>query len=170
LVDVLAECSAYLDDWGGHKMAVGVALKPENIDIFRDVFNRVILRICREIRISEEEIAIAYVLDKDDIDEFFVKELEDYLHPYGQQNEEPVFCLRNIRFTNTTEFFGIDRKHVRFWIERKDRTWLSGIAWDMASHFPERNRDIDILICIAFDFWNNERFLLLRLIDWRYSP
>ncbi|MDR2371985.1 MAG: single-stranded-DNA-specific exonuclease RecJ [Puniceicoccales bacterium] len=169
LFDVLAECSAYLEDWGGHKMAVGVALKPGDIDIFRNTFNRVILQLCSEIRTGDEEIEIAYVLDRDDIDEFFVNELEDYLHPYGQQNEEPIFCLKNIRFTDTTEFFGIDRKHVRFWIERKDRPWLSGIGWDMASHFPERNRDVDILVCIAFDFWNNERFLLLRLVDWRYS-
>ncbi|MDR0740520.1 MAG: single-stranded-DNA-specific exonuclease RecJ [Puniceicoccales bacterium] len=169
LFDVLAECSAYLEDWGGHKMAVGVALKPGDIDIFRNTFNRVILQLCSGIRTADEEIEIAYVLDRDDIDEFFVNELEDYLHPYGQQNEEPIFCLRNIRFTNTTEFFGIDRKHVRFWIERKGRPWLSGIGWDMASHFPERNRDVDILVCITFDFWNNERFLLLRLVDWRYS-
>jgi hypothetical protein len=67
------------------------------------------------------------------------------------------------------EFFGADRKHFRFWIERKNRPWLSGIAWDMASLLPERGRDIDILTCIAFDFWSGERFILLRLIDWHYS-
>jgi single-stranded-DNA-specific exonuclease len=168
LVDVLAECSAYTKDWGGHKMAVGVTLRPENIDIFRDAFNQAILRF--GVEVSEGEIEVAYVLDKDDIDEPFVKELENYLQPYGQKNEEPIFCLRNIRFTNTTEFFGVDRRHFRFWLERRNKPWLSGIAWDMASHFPECNRDIDILVCVAFDFWNGERFLLLRLIDWRYSP
>jgi single-stranded-DNA-specific exonuclease len=158
-----------MEDWGGHKMAIGVALKPENVEAFRDAFNRTIPRFRNSIQTSEEEIEIAYVLDRDDIDESFVRELENYLQPYGQQNEEPIFCLRNIRFTSTTEFFGVDRKHFRFWIERRNKPWLSGIAWDMASHFPDRNRDIDILVCISIDFWNNERFLLLRLIDWRYS-
>ncbi|MDR2628862.1 MAG: single-stranded-DNA-specific exonuclease RecJ [Puniceicoccales bacterium] len=170
LVDIMMECTTHIEDWGGHKMAVGVVLKPENVDAFRDAFNRAKLRIRNETQILEEEIEVAYVLDKDDIDEFFVRELENYLQPYGQKNEEPIFCIRNVRFTNTTEFFGVDRKHFRFWIKRRNKPWLAGIAWDMASCFPERNRDIDILVCIAFDFWNNERFLLLRLIDWRYSP
>jgi single-stranded-DNA-specific exonuclease len=169
LVDILAECSAYTENWGGHKMAVGVVLKSENVDAFRNAFNQAILRLRKGVQVSEEEIEIAYVLDKNDIDESFVKELENYLQPYGQQNEEPIFCIKNIRFISTTEFFGVDKKHFRFWIERKNRPSLSGIAWNMASRFPDRNRDIDILVKIAFDLWNNERFILLNLIDWHYS-
>jgi single-stranded-DNA-specific exonuclease len=169
LVDVLTQCTMHTENWGGHKMAIGVALKPENVNIFRSAFNHAISQINNETQVFEEEIEIAHILDKNDIDESFVRELENYLQPYGQQNEEPIFCIRNVRFTKNTEFFGINRKHFRFWIERKDKPWLCGIAWDMASYFPEYDRDIDILVCIAFDFWNNERFLLLRLIDWRYS-
>ncbi|MDR1366636.1 MAG: single-stranded-DNA-specific exonuclease RecJ [Puniceicoccales bacterium] len=169
LVDILTECAIHTEDWGGHKMAVGIALKPKNVNIFRNAFNRAILQLHNETQVFEEEIEVAYIVGKNDIDESFTKELENYLQPYGQQNEEPIFCIRNVRFTDNTEFFGIDRKHFRFWIERKDKPWLCGIAWDMASHFPEHNRDIDVLVCIAFDFWNNERFLLLRLIDWHYS-
>ncbi|MDR1591223.1 MAG: single-stranded-DNA-specific exonuclease RecJ [Puniceicoccales bacterium] len=169
LVDILGECATHMKDWGGHKMAVGVALKPENVDTFRDAFNQAILRFRETVQVAEEEIEIVYVLNKDDIDDFFAKELENYLQPYGQQNEEPIFCIRNVRFASSAEFFGVDKKHFRFWIERKNKPWLSGIAWDMASHFPDRNRDIDILICISIDFWNGGRFLLLRLIDWRYS-
>jgi hypothetical protein len=60
--------------------------------------------------------------------------------------------------TNTAELLGITRKHVRFWIERKGKAWLSGIGRDVASLFPQQNRDIDILACIFFDFWNNKPF------------
>jgi single-stranded-DNA-specific exonuclease len=169
LVNILAECSAHAEDWGGHKMAVGVSLKPENVDIFRQAFNRAILRVRDETQVFGEEVEVACVLNKNDIDEFFVQELEKHLQPYGQQNAEPIFCIKSVCFTNTTEFFGIDRKHFRFWIERRNKPWLPGIAWNMASHFPERHRNIDILVCVAFDFWNNERFIVLRLIDWRYS-
>jgi single-stranded-DNA-specific exonuclease len=168
LVDILTECSAHLEDWGGHKMAVGISLKPENVDAFRAAFNQAIVKLREKTRISAEEIEVAYTLNRDDIDEYFVEELENNLQPYGQENEEPIFCIKNIRFLNCTEFFGSEKQHFRFWIERKNMPWLSVIAWNMASSVPEKNRDIDILVKIGFDNWNNENFILLRLVDWHY--
>jgi hypothetical protein len=48
--------------------------------------------------------------------------------------------------------------------------WLTGIAWEMASRIPEQNRSVDILVTVGYDTWNNENFILLKLVDWKYSP
>jgi single-stranded-DNA-specific exonuclease len=169
LVDILGECSSYMEAWGGHKMAVGVSLKPENVDAFRQAFNQAIVRLRKEGHRTAEEIEIAYTLDKNEINEQLAQDLERYIQPYGQENEEPIFCIRNVYFPNCTEFFGAEKQHFRFWIDRKKMPWLSGIAWNMASRFPGKNRAIDVLVKITFDAWNNEKFLLLQLVDWRYS-
>ncbi|MDE6576201.1 MAG: single-stranded-DNA-specific exonuclease RecJ [Opitutales bacterium] len=168
LVEILSECREYVAAWGGHKMAVGISLEPEQVEIFRQKFNEAIAKRKTE-GTRGETIEVAGTLQKNEIDDALAYELETFLQPYGQQNEEPIFCIKRVRFLNCTEFFGAEKKHFRFWIESSPHVWLSGIAWDMASRFPEKNRDIDILVKIAYDTWNNEKFLLMRLVDWRYS-
>jgi single-stranded-DNA-specific exonuclease len=170
LLHILDSCSDLLVDFGGHKMAAGVSLKAENIDLLRERFNQSILNMRKNGDISgEEEIEVAYTIGTGDVNDALVRELENYLQPYGQENAEPIFCIRKVRFSNCVEFFGDKQKHFRFWIERENRPWLAGIAWDMALRFPERNRDLDILVKISFDSWSNENFLMMRLEDWRYS-
>ena len=168
LVDVVSECQNKVVAWGGHRMAVGISLDPDKIDDFRKAFNAAIPKH-RIDDTADKKIEIAYTLKANDVNEALAKELEAYLQPYGQMNAEPIFCIRRVRFLNCTEFFGSEKQHFRFWIERKRNSWLSGIAWDMASRFPEKNRDLDILVKVAFDTWNNEKFLLMSLVDWRYS-
>lgn len=168
LVGIVNECREHVEAWGGHKMAVGISLEPNKVDTFRKKFNEVITQYQTE-GLHGETIEIAGTLQKNEIDDALAYELETFLQPYGQQNEEPIFCVERVRFLNCTEFFGAEKRHFRFWIESAPNVWLSGIAWDMASRFPEKNRDIDILVKIAYDTWNNEKFLLMRLVDWRYS-
>ncbi|MDR2806695.1 MAG: single-stranded-DNA-specific exonuclease RecJ [Puniceicoccales bacterium] len=169
LVRILTQCTSHMECWGGHKLAIGITLKPENIDAFRTAFNQSILNLRKEIQAIAEQIEIVCTLNKEDIEEQLVEELEDNIQPYGHKNEEPIFCIKNIRFANGIEFFGAERQHFRFWIERKDRSWLPGIGWNMASRVPWKGHFIDILVKISLDTWNNERFILLQLVDWRYA-
>ncbi|MDR0590906.1 MAG: single-stranded-DNA-specific exonuclease RecJ [Puniceicoccales bacterium] len=169
LVEVLAECASYVDVWGGHKMAIGISLKPENVDAFRIAFNRAIEHHHRSTQAAPEAIEIAHTLNVNDISDAFVQELERCLHPYGQENDEPIFCIRNVRFPNCMEVFGPEKRHFRFWVARHNMPWLTGIAWEMASRIPEQNRSVDILVTIGYDTWNNENFILLKLVDWKYS-
>ncbi|MDR3317770.1 MAG: single-stranded-DNA-specific exonuclease RecJ [Puniceicoccales bacterium] len=170
LVDILTECSSYAEIWGGHKMAVGISVKPENVAAFRTAFNRSIAHLHQGAQIVPEEIEVAYTIDANDINAHFVQELEQYLHPYGQENAEPIFCIKNVYFPNCMEFFGLEKKHFRFWIERKDMPWLTGIAWNMSSYIPDSRRRVDVLVKIGNDTWNNENFILLNLVDWHYTP
>lgn len=169
LVDILSECSDYVEAWGGHKMAIGISILPEKVDEFRTAFECAIERYSCEHKTVEEEIEIASIIEKRDITEHLVNELEACIQPYGQNNCEPIFCLCHVQFANCSEFFGQNKKHFRFWIEREELPWITGIAWNMRDNYPEAGRDIDILITLNFDSWNNERFIMAKLIDWKYS-
>jgi single-stranded-DNA-specific exonuclease len=169
LVSLLTECSKYVETWGGHKMAVGISLKPENVDAFRTAFNQSILKFRKETSIPGKTIEVAYVLDKNDIDECFVQALENNLQPFGNGNEEPIFCIKNVQLLNHIEYFGTQKNHVRFRIEREYQPWLTVIAWDMASRIPQKRNDVDVLVTIAFNTWNYDKSILLTLVDWHYS-
>jgi single-stranded-DNA-specific exonuclease len=169
LVDILSECTDCIETWGGHKMAIGISILPEKVDEFRAAFECAIERYSCEHTAIEEEIEIASIIDKNDVTDDLVNELETYIQPYGQNNFEPIFCLCHVQFANCSEFFGQNNKHFRFWIEREKLPWITGIAWNMHDNYPEEGRDIDILVTLNYDSWNNERFIVAKLIDWKYS-
>ena len=169
LVDILSECTDCIETWGGHKMAIGISILPEKVDEFRATFECAIERYSCEHTAIEEEIEISSIIEKKDITEELVNELETYIQPYGQSNFEPIFCLCHVQFANCSEFFGQNNKHFRFWIERDQLPWITGIAWNMRDNYPEEGRDIDILVTLNYDSWNNERFIIAKLIDWKYS-
>lgn len=169
LVEILSECSESVQTWGGHKMAIGISLLPENVEKFRTDFEHAIERYSCEHSSVVEEIEIVAILDKNEVSECLVRELETYIQPYGQGNLEPIFCITRVQFANCSEFFGQEKQHFRFWIERENNSWISGIAWNMGSNVPQKGRDLDILVTFSFDTWNNETFLLARLVDWKYS-
>lgn len=169
LVKVMEECEGSVDTWGGHKMAVGVSLRPEKLETFREKFNQAIRKYQLEAPEEGETYEVAATLKAGEIGEVLIEELDRNLQPYGQGNEEPIFCLEGVYLSRNVEVFGVGKKHIRFWIERKGGSWLTGIGWNFADRIPERNRRVDLLVTVSFDEWNNERFLLLTLADWRYS-
>ena len=162
LVEVLGHCSAHLTSWGGHPMAVGVALTKAKLGEFR-------LRFADAVRqhvggdIAERRLEIACWLELEHIREALMEELES-LHPFGQGNPEPVFGLGGVVLRQRPEVF--KEHHFRFWLEARGRR-LHGVAWKQAHRLPPVGRPLDLAVELAWNYFNNRRHLQLELIDWR---
>ncbi|MCD8483920.1 MAG: single-stranded-DNA-specific exonuclease RecJ [Verrucomicrobia bacterium] len=129
LVEVLKPCASLLDKWGGHPMAVGVSIRPENIAALRESFCASILEHCAE-GLPERELLISDWLALEDFNEALLADL-DRLAPFGQGNPEPVFGLAGISLRNIVCF---GQGHFRFMIERADSANLFGVAWKQQIH------------------------------------
>ena len=44
LVEALSRCADWIDKYGGHEMAAGLAIQEKNIDLFSEAFRRVTMR------------------------------------------------------------------------------------------------------------------------------
>ncbi|MDR1890758.1 MAG: single-stranded-DNA-specific exonuclease RecJ [Puniceicoccales bacterium] len=165
LIDILSDCSEYLETWGGHPYAVGISIRPENIDAFRKRFNEAV----KEHSIGEpgrENIEYVHELTLEEIDSNFMEELET-LRPFGQQNPEPVFLLKNIKINNLPETFGVHKTHIKFWLTDRYSKRILTIGWGNAHNIPPIHVPIDLLITITRETWKRTNSIRLNMVDWR---
>lgn len=96
MYEELNKCRQLLSKYGGHRLAAGLTLKREHVDVFREKLNE-------SCTLSEEDLTEKIVIDMElpfsCVTEKFIEELE-LLEPYGRGNIKPVFAGRDIEFTN----------------------------------------------------------------------
>jgi single-stranded-DNA-specific exonuclease len=165
LVDVLGTCCEHLSSWGGHPMAVGVALPKLHLESFRARFADAV-RAHAGGDIAEARLDLAAWLVPEQITERLMEEL-DSLHPFGQGNPEPVFGVRGVVLQNAPEVF--KELHFRFHFEDGRGRRLHGVAWKMAHRLPPIGSPIDLAVELKWNHFNGRKLLQLGLIDWRAS-
>lgn len=165
LVEALAACDGMLASWGGHPMAVGVALTKDRLDTFRERFaDEVRRQIGNEP--AEPDLHISAWLTPEEIRESLMTELEQ-LHPFGQANPEPVFGLGGVVLRQPPVVF--KDVHFRFQLEDARGRRLFGVAWKQARRIPPAGRPVDLAVKLAWNHFQDRKLLQLELVDWRES-
>ena len=165
LVDVLAGCSENLHSWGGHPMAVGVSLRKDRLDVFREQFSNAV-RVCSGGDIAEQRLSLSTWLPVDHIRDWLMEEL-NALHPFGQGNPEPVFGVHGVSFSQPPEVF--KEQHFRFWIPDGGGRRLHGVAWKMAGRLPPCGTALDLAVGLHWNHFSGRKFLQMELVDWRMA-
>jgi len=163
LVEVLGSCCEHLSSWGGHPMAVGVALPKLHLGEFRERFAAAV-RSHAGGDIAEARLDLAAWLMPEQITERIMEEI-DALHPFGQGNPEPVFGVRGVVLRQAPEIF--KALHFRFQFEDARGRRLHGVAWKLAHRCPPVGQPIDLAFELKWNHFNHRRLLQLVLIDWR---
>lgn len=165
LVEVLGTCCEHLTSWGGHPMAVGVALPKLHLETFRARFAEAV-RSHVGGDIAEARLDLAAWLTPEQITERLMDEL-DTLHPFGQGNPEPVFGVSGVVLRTPPDVF--KEQHFRFYFEDGRGRRLHGVAWKLAHRLPPIGVPIDMAVELKWNHFNNRKLLQLGLIDWRTS-
>lgn len=91
MFEELSKCKELFTRFGGHRLAAGLSLEKENLDIFRQ-------RINESCSLSEEELTEKVSIDMElpfsCVTESFIRELS-LIEPFGKGNTKPVFAARN---------------------------------------------------------------------------
>jgi len=162
LVDVLADCAEELESWGGHPMAVGVALDKQRLASFRQKFAHAVREHAGR-DISEAELPIAAWITPEEIGEPLMADL-DALHPFGQGNPEPIFGVRGVYLAGVPVVF--KDMHFRFQLLDKTGRRLYGVAWKMADRIPPTDAPLDLALKLTWNYFRERKLLQLELIDW----
>jgi single-stranded-DNA-specific exonuclease len=110
LFETTVVCKQLLSKFGGHEAAIGLSLKSENLDAFREA-----LQVSYRNQNNE-----AFTLDPDilgdisfsDISFDLINRLKVY-EPYGQANARPKFISTNVMIEDVMEM-GKEKEHRRF--------------------------------------------------------
>ncbi|MBN1756472.1 single-stranded-DNA-specific exonuclease RecJ [bacterium] len=163
LLNAVKECRGYLLKYGGHKYAAGLSILPENIEAFKEAFNKY-----TSDNIVEEDLVpklkIAAKLGPEDIDKNLVEWLELF-KPYGPDNMRPVFFMENVEVAFRPKLVGED--HLRFKI-RTPQKLLNVIGFGFGKYINSIYRSefpLNIAFVLEFNHFYGYPQVQLRLKD-----
>ena len=117
LVEALNRCAGSLDNFGGHEMAAGLAVREGNFDLFAKAFRNA----AREL-LSDEALQPCLRLDHElaftEIDVDFLR-WHEMLQPFGNGNPQPLFLAREVEPVAPPRV--MNEKHLLFRLRQGDR-------------------------------------------------
>ena len=131
--DMFAEmsaCKELFTKFGGHKMAVGVSMPRQNLEIFRKKIN--VLCTLQEEDLAEK-VKIDMMLPLPYITEALVKETE-LLQPFGKGNPRPLFAEKNLKILHP-QVLGRHRNVLKFQVENPDGVRMDAVYFGDAVRF-----------------------------------
>ena len=121
MYEELSKCKEWFLKFGGHKLAAGLSLEEENIDVLRKKLNENCALTDDDM---EEKITIDVPMPLSYVTKDFLEQLE-LLEPFGMGNSKPVFAQKNLTFLsmqkmgknkNMAKFSVADEEGKRFTI------------------------------------------------------
>lgn len=94
LYEALTECNDTIEKFGGHSMAVGINVKKDKFEEFKQKLEQ----IARERHIEEivPILKIDAQISLDEINKDMVDSLKE-LEPFGEENKTPLFVFKNLK-------------------------------------------------------------------------
>lgn len=114
MYEELSKCRELFLKMGGHPMAAGFSLLPENIEVLRTVLNKS-TSLTEDMLIPKITIDIHLPLGY--VTEALVKELR-CLEPFGKGNEKPLFAEKNLKIKSAL-IIGRNANGIRFRVENQ---------------------------------------------------
>ncbi|GAB3922633.1 single-stranded-DNA-specific exonuclease RecJ [Mucilaginibacter myungsuensis] len=167
LYEALCDCSDLLIQFGGHKYAAGLTMKPENVTAFADRFEEVVsATIPPELLIPE--ILIDAELELKQIDPKFFRILQQFA-PFGPENMSPIFLSRGVQVKGLATLVG--GAHLKVTIDQQGSPIFDCIAFGQAEHLDKINsgQPFDICYSIEENVWRDKRSIQLNIRGIRFS-
>ncbi|MHB8520112.1 MAG: single-stranded-DNA-specific exonuclease RecJ [Limisphaerales bacterium] len=165
LAAALRGCDDLLLRHGGHAMAAGLSLLPQNLDAFRARLNAVARRTLRPEQLRPELRIDADVA----LPELTLGRLEELarLEPFGSNNPAVTLAARNVSLKRPAERIGRDRAHVRLSIT--DGTATHEAVWWGAGDEPLPQGRFDLAFTPEINEFNGRRSVRLKVRHWRVA-
>lgn len=163
--EALSRCTQSVESFGGHSMAIGIAIKKERIEELAEAFEN-------QAKISQtEKIHQVIQIDAEqkisDLTIETVNELEK-LEPYGEANPMPNFMIKNVKIDGIRQLS--DGKHIKL-ILRDGTNALEAIGFNMGNIFSTYilGDIVDVVGTITINEYNNKTSIQLLLKDIKKS-
>ncbi|MCX6899679.1 MAG: single-stranded-DNA-specific exonuclease RecJ [Verrucomicrobia bacterium] len=158
----LAHCRELLLRFGGHEMAAGLSVKPENVAKLRDALNE----HARQT-IPAEALVPAWRLDAElsfcDLNEELIEDLSQ-IEPTGQENPRPLFCARGVRIRNEPRTVGKTGDHLKLWLT-DGKNSFDAIGFGMGKRELKAGDAVDIVFAPEINEYEGRRSIQLKLQD-----
>lgn len=158
LYNILKNIEQNISRWGGHDMAAGLNVAPENMNNFIKAFDKEVE--LNSAHKQEQTILYDLKLSIKDITKSFLSSLK-MLEPTGEGNPRPVFFSENVSMNNVCEI-GFLGKHFKG--EVFDKTGIVPVI-AFKQKRPSRNERLDITYTIEDNLFKGKTKLQINAIN-----
>ena len=125
LYEALTECKDFIDRFGGHSMAVGINIKKDKFEEFKEKFEQ----IAKEKHVDEiiPILNIDAQISLDDISKEMIESLKE-LEPYGEANKMPLFAFKNLKIDSIRALSG--GKHLKLTV-KDNKNMVNAIGFNL---------------------------------------
>jgi single-stranded-DNA-specific exonuclease len=161
----IENCSDLLVQFGGHRHAAGLTLKPENLALFISRFEEEVSKT-----ISEEdlipEIDVDVNINLNEITPKFFSVLKQFA-PHGPDNMTPVFVTDNVLDAGWARVVGTNHLKLDLYQAENPTIKFAAIAFDMGDylHFFQKKIPVSICYTVAENHYNGNATLQLVIRD-----
>ncbi|WP_295769702.1 single-stranded-DNA-specific exonuclease RecJ [uncultured Mucilaginibacter sp.] len=161
LYEALCGCSDLLLQFGGHKYAAGLTMKPEQVEAFTARFEEVVAATITEQQLIQE-IQIDAELKLEQITSKFFRVLTQF-GPFGPENMCPVFISRNVSVYGNVSLVGSN--HIKMCIHQSGSPLFDCIAFNQGECIEEirKGKPFDICYTIEENIWREKRSIQLNI-------
>ena len=147
LYHAISQCSEFLENYGGHKYAVGLTLKLENISAFQEKFEHIVGKTINEEMLIPQ-INIDAKIKLSDITPDMYAMIQKFA-PFGPNNNIPVFMTENVTNFMHSKQVGHRNEHLKLVVVDDTRACKdrSGIAFNMGDLYPRISKGEFFDIC-----------------------
>jgi single-stranded-DNA-specific exonuclease len=161
LYEALLGCSDLLIQFGGHKFAAGLTMKPENISLFQDRFEEIVSGtitedlLCPELNIDTE-------IDFSEIDGKFQRIIAQ-MAPFGPQNQAPLFTSHKVMLA--AQPYVVGTKHLKLSIKQQNSSIFEGIGFGLGEYIShaQLNQLFSVCYTIEENVWKDQKRIQLNI-------
>jgi len=165
----IENCSHLLEQFGGHKFAAGLTMKPENVKAFAEAFENEVARTIKADMLNPI-VEIDLELKLDDISEKLLRILKQFA-PHGPHNMTPVFCSKGVLDTGFAKIVGQNHLKLEVYQPNAHLTKIEAIAFNKGDYlnFLQRKIPVDIVYKIKENEFRGQSTIQLVIEEIRVS-
>ncbi len=165
LAAALRECDDLLVRHGGHAMAAGVTIQPQNVETFRKRLNDIARRTLKPADLRPQLVLDAEVALRD-LTLDLLADL-DRIRPTGQGNPPLQFWSRQLVNSRPGQRMGAEKQHVKLWVT-DGRVSLEAVWWGGGDKAQPEGK-FDLAFAPQVNEFGGRRTVQLKVLDWRPS-
>lgn len=161
LHEALAQSSKYLEKYGGHEMAVGLSLKKENIQEFKNHFEE--YAKSKGVKDIVPIINVDSEITKKDINKATVEQIK-LLEPFGEQNKQPLLIYKNLKITSIRALS--EGKHLKLMLKDENEI-INAIGFNLGELSEEYliGDKVDVVGTLEINAYNGQEQIQINLKD-----
>jgi len=160
---LLKECSHLFTSFGGHKLAAGFSLKPENFGKFKETLETIVkTHITKDVLVDSMKVDMK--LETADIS-FSLIDTLDTLGPFGHGNPNPTFYADQFRVIDS-KLVG-NGKHLKVTLQDpQTKKCFDGIGFNLGKKLPVVYQQKNfIAFSLERNEWNNQEKIQFNIKD-----